>query len=532
MKQMDRKQRAALAVVCGVLALTFLDTTVVSVALGSVQSTEHAGVTSLQWVVDAYALTFASLMLTGGTLGDRFGRKRVMLAGVGIFAVGSLLGALAPSVGLLIGARAVMGIGAAASEPGTLSVLRHVFPERRIRARALGIWAGVSCAGLALGPVVGGVLVGVWDWRAVFWFNVAAGLVLLVLAHRRVPESADPVESKVDVPGQGLAVLTLAAVIVAVIQGEASGYHSPVIVVLFAVAVLAGIAFVITERRVSHPMLDLRYFARAQFSSALAVAFAVYFGTFSIFFFTALYLEEVVGYTGYRTALLFAPMALAMVTGAGLAGRAVARSGGRWMMTCGCAVAAVGILISEPLITVHPSFGWLTLTLAVTGIGIGAAIVPVTSSVLELVPAEHSGMAASATNTARQLGVVFGVAVLGALVNAHLTGDLSARLNHLGIPANFQSIVINAVENGTVPAGGNAPGSAQSYGTIVNKVISAAYGAFQAGLSTALITSVVLIAAAGVFAAVTALRHPRTTIDLTSDSDIQSRYPNEPMPAQ
>jgi EmrB/QacA subfamily drug resistance transporter len=501
----EREQRRALAVVCGILALTVLDTTVVSVALGSIQSREHAGVTSLQWVVDAYALTFASLMLTGGTLGDRLGRRRVMLAGVAIFSAGSVLGALAPSVDVLIAARAVMGIGAAAAEPGTLSVIRQLFPDRRTRARALGVWAGVSCLGLALGPIIGGILVGVWDWRGVFWFNVAAGGVLLLVARLWVPESANPEVSPVDVPGQFLAVLTLAAVIVAVIQGETTGYTDPVILGLFGVAALAGWAFVRVERGAGQPMLDLSYFRTARFNAALTVAFAVYFGTFSIFFFTALYLQEVVGYTGYRTAVLFLPMAAAMVLGAWLAGWLVPSRGGRWTMTGGCVLAAVGILISEPLITVHPSFGPLAGTLAVTGLGIGAAIVPVTATVLELVPAEHSGMAASTTNTARQIGVVFGVAVLGALVNAHLTTDLSARLERLGIPATFQSIVINAVERGTVPSGGVAPGgTTQSFGSIVNRVIAAAYGAFRSGLTVALITSAVLIALAGGFAAVAA----------------------------
>ncbi|HEX3908576.1 MAG TPA: MFS transporter [Mycobacteriales bacterium] len=506
MTPLGRDQRRALIVVCAILALTVLDTTVVSVALGSIQTREHAGVTSLQWIVDAYALTFASLMLTGGTMGDRFGRKRLMLIGIAVFSAGSVMGALAPSVGVLIAARAVMGVGAAAAEPGTLSVIRHLFPDRRERARALGLWAGVSCLGLALGPIVGGILVGLWDWRGVFWFNVAAGIVLLAFAWRRIPESADPEVSAIDVPGQILAVLTLAAVIVAVIQGETSGYTDPVILGLFAVASIAGGTFVRVERAAARPMLDLHYFRLARFDAALTVAFAVYFGTFSIFFFTALYLQEVVGYTGYRTAVLFLPMAASMVFGAWLAGRLVSRRGGRWTMTGGCLIAAAGILASEPLIVVHPSFGPLAVTLAVAGLGIGAAIVPVTATVLELVPAEHSGMAASTTNTARQLGVVFGVAVLGALVNAHLTTDLSARLERLGIPATFQSIVINAVERGTVPSGGNAPGSAQSYGTIVNRVISAAYGAFRSGLTTALITSAVLIALAGAFAAYAARR--------------------------
>jgi EmrB/QacA subfamily drug resistance transporter len=500
----DSRPGAALAVICGILALTFLDTTVVSVALGSVQSSLHAGVTALQWVVDAYAVAFASLMLTGGTLGDRFGRRRLMVSGLTVFGLASIGGALAHSSSELIAARAVMGVGAAASEPGTLSVLRQVFTERRSRARALGVWAGVSCLGLALGPVIGGVLVGVWDWRAVFWFNVAAAVPLVVLALRYVPESANPAEAKLDVPGQLLAVVTVAAVVIAVIQGETLGYGASEVVVLFVVAALSAVLFVGTERRVAVPMLDLRYFRRPLFNASLAVAFAAYFGTFSIFFFTALYLQEVVGYSGYRLAALFGPMAGTMVVGAWLAGGVLSRSAswlrGRWVMPAGAIVAGCGVAASEPLITPHPAFAGLTLTLALAGLGVGVAIVPVTATVLEIVPAEHSGMAASTTNAARQLGVVFGVAILGSLVNAHLTSDLTHRLNHLGIPANFQSIVINAVEQGGVPSGGNAPGSAAAaFGSIVNKVISAAYGAFHDGLAEALIASAVLMFAAGVF---------------------------------
>ena len=486
------------------LFLTFLDTTIVSVTLGNVQSSLHAGVTSLQWVVNAYALLFASLMLTAGTLGDRFGRKRLMVGGVVVFAAGSLLGALASSVGVLIGARAVMGIGAAASEPGTLSVLRHVFPEPRARARAVGTWAAVTGLALAFGPVVGGALVGAAGWRGVFWFNLAYAVVLVPITLRLVPESADPEAARLDLPGLLLGVVALGASVFAIIVGETSGYTTSWIDALFAIAAAAAVAFVRVELRSRSPMLNLRFFRLPAFSGALAVAFALYFGIFSIFFFTALYLEEVVGYSGYRAAGEFGPMAAALISGSWLSGRWVARRGPRVPMAAGCAIAGLGILVTEHYLPAHPSFGPLAVSLAVAGLGFGVAVVPVTTSVLGLVPPEHSGMAASATNTSRELGAVFGVAVLGALVNAHLTSDLSHRLKALGIPPNFQSIVINAVESGTIPAGGKLPGSATSYGPIVQHVISAAYGAFHAGLISALVISAILILGAGAVSAITA----------------------------
>ncbi len=497
---MGREGRA-LAVLCGVLFLTFLDTTVVSVALGDVQASLHAGVTDLQWIVNAYALMFASLMLTAGTLGDRFGRKRLMLGGVVLFGSASLLGAFASNADTLIASRALMGIGAAASEPGTLSVLRHLYPERGARARALGTWAAVSGLALAAGPVVGGALVGAAGWRGVFWFNAFFAACLVPLCMRLVPESADPEAAQLDLPGLALGAIALGAVTFAIISGETSGFTTWWVLALFAVAAAAGAAFVVAELRSRTPMLDLGFFRLPAFSSALVVSFAVYFGIFSIFFFTALYLAEVVGYSGYRIAGEFGPMAVALVAGSTLAGRWVASRGSRAPMTIGCLVAAGGILLTEQFLPAHPSFGRLAASLTVAGLGFGIAVVPVTSSVLTIVPAARSGMAASATNTARQLGAVFGVAVLGALVNAHLTSDLADRLRALGIPPNFQSVVITAIETGTIPAGGNAPASASGYGSIVQRVISAAYGAFHSGLQTALLTSAALIFAAGLYSA-------------------------------
>ncbi|GAB2506795.1 MFS transporter [Nocardia heshunensis] len=496
-----RRPGVALVTVTAVLFVTFLDTTVVSVTLGDIQSSLHAGVVSLQWVVNAYTLVFASLMLTAGSLGDRWGRKRVMIAGLAVFTAGSVLSALAPTVAVLIAGRAVMGLGAAASEPGTLSVIRHVFPDRSERARALGAWAAVSGLALASGPVLGGLLVGVGGWRSVFWFNLAVGVLVLAAALRYVPESADPQPGPVDVAGFLTGSAFLGCVIYAGIAGEESGYGAAPVITLFVLGGLAGMAFLVIESRARNPMFDFRYLKRPMVRSALIVAFAVYFGIFSIFFFTALYLQEVVGYSGWRTAAMFAPMAVAIILGALAAGFWVALRGSRTPMITGCVLGAAGILLTRENLGIAPEFGPLALSLTLAGLGFGIAVVPLTSAVLSGVPAEHSGMAAAATNTMRQVGAVVGVAALGSLVNSFLNSDLTDRLNQLGIPANFQTIVIDAIETGKVPTGGDASASA-AYGPIVNNVITATYAAFHRGLDVALLVSAIMILAAALVTAV------------------------------
>jgi EmrB/QacA subfamily drug resistance transporter len=497
-------RRRVLATLSAILFLTFLDTTIVAVALADVQSRLHAGVADLQWVVNGYALTFAGLMLGMGTLGDRLGRKRVMLGGLGVFIAGSLFGALASSVSLLIAARVVMGVGAAASEPGTLSLIRHVYPERAQRARALGIWAAVAGLALAMGPVVGGVLVGLGTWRAVFWFNLGAGLVALLAAAATVPESADRQASRIDLPGFVLGPVALGAAIFAVIHGETTGYRAPSVVALFVLAAATGVAFIVVEQRSRAPIFDHRYLLRAPFTGVLTVAFAAYFGIFSIFFFTALYLQVVVGYSAYRTAALFVPMAIAMIAASALTGRWVAHTGPRLPIVLGCLAAGLGMLATDAALRGHVSAVTLAPALALAGLGFGVAVVPATSVALAEVPAAHSGMAAGATTTARELGSVVGVAVLGSLLNGTLTVDLTQRLTALGVPAAFRSVVINAVETGQVPRGSSGiAGAEQAFGPIVAHVVEAAYAAFRSGLSISLVVAGAVILGAGLIASIT-----------------------------
>jgi EmrB/QacA subfamily drug resistance transporter len=499
-----RTQRAALAVVSLVLFLTFLDNTVVSVTLADIQSRLGAGVQTLQWVVNGYALTFACFMLAGGSFGDIFGRKRVMLIGVGIFCAGSVVAAVAPGANMLLAGRVVMGVGAAASEPGTLSMIRHVYPDRRRRARALGVWAAVSGTALALGPVIAGVIVGFSDWRGVFWFNLAFGAVAFVAAIVVLPENADPEHHAPDLVGMALGAVALAAAIFAVISGETEGFGTWWIVALFALAGVATIAFVLVELRATHPLLDLRFFRRGPFTASTVVAFTTYFGVFSIFFFVALYLQLLANQSPFGTALDFVPMTIAMIGASVVAGFWVARYGPRWPMTIGCLLAAGGILVVDGLLGPHVGFAQLGWSLPIAGIGFGIALVPVTSAALATVPSERSGMAAAATNTSRELGAVFGVAVLGAVVNAQLTSNLKARLHSLGIPSNFDAVVIHAVTHGTAPSNAQQASkinpAAAAAPELVAKVLHAAERAFYSGLHLALLISAGLLFAGAAIA--------------------------------
>jgi EmrB/QacA subfamily drug resistance transporter len=498
-------QSVALATLCLVLFLTFLDNTIVSVALANVQQALHAGVTSLQWVVNGYALTFAALMLAAGVLGDQLGRKRVMLTGVGVFCAGSVVCALAANPDMLVAGRVVMGVGAAASEPGTLSVLRHVYPEKESRADALGVWAAVAGLALALGPLVGGGLVGLWDWRAIFWFNLGVGVVAMAMALRFVPESSDPRPARFDIAGVVLGVCALGAASAAVIQGEVAGYGDPVILALFCISAVAAVAFVIIEARSPRPLFNLHYLKRPAFSGSTFVAFAIYFGVFAIFFFTALCLQVVAGASPLRTAVDFLPLAVGMILAAVLTGPVVGRIGPRLPMVVGCLLTGVGILLTNHILGPHVAFSALGWTLGLVGIGFGMVQVPVTQAALTAVPPEDSGMAASTTNTSRELGAVFGVAVLGSLVNAHLTGQLATRLKAIGIPPHFQNVVITAITTGQVPASSSPVRHSSDPGIqkLINDVINAAYRAFGDGLHQSLTIAAALTFCAAVVAALT-----------------------------
>jgi EmrB/QacA subfamily drug resistance transporter len=500
-------REAALAAVCAVLFLTFLDNTIVSVALANVQSSLSVSVPGLQWIVNGYMLAFAALMLTGGTLGDLFGRKKVMLGGVAIFCAGAVMAAAAPGSGILIAGRIVMGVGAAASEPGTLSVLRHVYPEREERAIALGVWAAVSGLALALGPVLGGVLVeGAGGWRSIFWFSLGLGALCFAAAAVTLTESSDPEGRQLDVPGLATGASAILAATFAVIEGENQGYGTWWILLLFALSAVLVVAFVEIERRAPDPVLKLEFMRNPTFTSANVVAFATNLAVFSVFFFTALYLQLISNFSGYQIALVFTSLAVAMIVAGPLGGRWTARVGPKVPMVLGCVLAGVGLLLVDHQLTPTTSVAALSWPLAIAGIGFGIALVTMTQAVLTIVRPEESGMAASTVNTSRELGGVFGVAALGAVVNAQLTTGLSEKLVKLHIPLVYRNVVIQFVTTGgNITSAENSPG-VKGHAKLIAKVLVAAEDSAGHGVHLALQIAGGMVLAAAVVAAFAA-RH-------------------------
>ena len=324
---------------------------------------------------------------------------------------------------------------------------------------------------------------------------MALGGLLFILVLLFVPNSADPQPGRLDGGGFVLGSLALGTLIYAGISGEQYGYSTWWIIALFVVSGVAAMSWVLVEQRVQSPMLDLKYLKNAAVSSALFLAFAVYFGIFSIFFLTALYLDLIVGYNGGQMASVFAPMAVGIVGGSVASGFWVGHVGPRGPMITGSLLSAVGIVLARYALVAHPHFAGLALTLTIAGVGFGITVVPLTAAVLGHVPAEHSGMAASATNTARQLGAVVGVAALGAIVNSRLTSQFGASLTNRGVGGSGKDFILRMLETGGSAASGL---NIAHPDPLIKPLVDDATAAFRSGLHLALLVAAVLIAVAAV----------------------------------
>jgi EmrB/QacA subfamily drug resistance transporter len=401
------------------LFMVTLDNLVVTMALPSIRLDLGATIEDLEWTVNAYTLSFAVLLLTGAALGDRFGRRRVFVLGLGIFTAASAAAALAPNVETLIAARAVQGLGGAIITPLTLTILSAAVPPNR-RGLALGAWGGIGGLGVALGPVIGGAVVEGLSWQWIFWLNVPIGIVLAPLAARRLTESVGP-DSRLDLPGLGFISVGLFGIVLGLVRGNALGWGSPQILGSLILGAAFVAAFVWWELRAQAPMLPMRFFRNRTFAATNVASLFMFFGMFGSIFLLAQFLQTVQGYSPLSAGLRTLPWTAMPIFVAPIAGALSDRIGGRPLMAVGLAMQAIGLgwlaMISSPTVP----YGDLVPAFVISGIGMALFFAPVANVVLSSVRREEEGKASGTNNAIRELGGVFGVAVL-ASVFSHYGG--------------------------------------------------------------------------------------------------------------
>jgi DHA2 family methylenomycin A resistance protein-like MFS transporter len=392
-----------------------IDVTIVNVALDQIQGLMQGGVAGLQWVVNGYTLAFASLLLTGGALGDRFGARRLYLAGFALFTLASLACGLAPTGTVLIAARVAQGLGGALLMPCSLALVAHAYHDPGERMRAIGVWAGAGGMAMVAGPVVGGVLVALFGWRSIFLINLPIGAIGLWLTLRCVTETEGRHNRALDLPGQVLAIVALVALTGSIIEGEPLGWTSPLVLGGMALFVLAGIGFLLVESRSAAPMMPLGLFRHPVFSAVSLIGFLLNAGYYGSTFLLSLYFQGPLGLSPLLTGLAFVPMTGLIAVINVFAGRIAARHGARLPMVSGLCVAVAGFAALALVLTPATDYGGLWWTLLLIGCGTALTVPPMTAALLATVDRARSGIASGVLNSLRQTGGALGVAVLGAI---------------------------------------------------------------------------------------------------------------------
>jgi DHA2 family methylenomycin A resistance protein-like MFS transporter len=409
----------ALVVICLGYFMVIVDTTVVNVALPAIGRDLHGGVAGLQWVVDAYTLSFAGLLLTGGALAERLGAGRVFTAGLAVFAAASAACGLAPGLGFLVAARLVQGAGAALLVPSSLVLLQAAYPTREGRARAFGVWGAIAGIGAASGPIVGGLLVTEWSWRGVFFLNLPFAVAAMALTGRSVPATG-PRPRGVDLPGQLLGIAGLGLLTWSLVEAGQIGWTSPFVLAGFGLAVAAGAGFARAEHRAADPMLPLGLFARPAFRAGSAVGLLINLGFYGQLFLMSLYLQDIRGYSALTAGLALLPEAALLVVASATSGRIMARTGPRLPMLTGLVLGGAGLL-GLIVAGVGTSYTFLIIPMAATGFGMALTMPAATAAVIEAAPPDRGGIASGVVNAARQSGGVLGVALLGSMVHTRAT---------------------------------------------------------------------------------------------------------------
>jgi EmrB/QacA subfamily drug resistance transporter len=418
-----------LAVCCTSLFMVGLDNTIVNVGLPSIGASLHTHVAGLQWTMAAYTVTLASFLMFSGSIADRVGRRTIFQVGLSLFTLGSWMCSLAPSLGALIAFRVLQGIGGSMLNPSALGIITNTFTKPAERARAIGVWDGVFGLSMALGPVLGGVLVGTVGWRGIFWANIPVGLAAVSLTALFVPDSKASRARRPDPVGQVLVILMFGALAYGIIEGPAFGWFTPRIYGFFLVAVAALGILLAYEPRRAEPLIDFRFFRSVPFAASNATAVCAISAMAAFLFLTTLYLQDVRGFSALRAGLVILPMPVAMALCAPLAGRIVARRGARIpMVAAGAALTLASAALSRLSLVSSP--GFLLATYALFGVGAGMVNSPITNGVMSGVPKSQAGVASGLNSASRQLGQSLGVAVVGSVLAADLHGSLHAGFLH------------------------------------------------------------------------------------------------------
>jgi EmrB/QacA subfamily drug resistance transporter len=404
-----------LAVLCFSLVVITLDNTILNVAIPTLQRQLNASNSQLQWMVDSYTLVFAGLLLTAGSLGDRFGRRGALQLGLAVFGVGSVVAALVDTPNELIAARALMGVGGAFIMPSTLSILTNVFTEPGERGRAIGIWAGVAGIGIALGPLAGGFLVEHFYWGSIFLVNIPIAVVAIAAGAWLVPTSKDPAAPKLDPLGAGLSMAGLSVLLYGIIEAPAKGWGSGLILISFALAAFLLVLFVVWELRTDEPMLDVQFFKNPRFSAASTGIALVFLALFGSLFLLTQYFQFVLGYTALKTGVRLLPYAVVLMIVAPLSARFVERLGTKLVVTVGLALVAAGLFAMTGL-DVGTSYGDVVWRIVLVAAGMGCTMAPATESIMGSLPRSKAGVGSAVNDTTRQVGGALGIAIIGSVL--------------------------------------------------------------------------------------------------------------------
>lgn len=482
-----------------------VDALIVNVALPDLQQSFRVGESGLQWVVVGYSLGMAVLMMASATVADGIGRRRTYVAGLGVFALGSLVSGVAPALGLITVARFVQGGAAATVSVASLALISSAFPEPGARVRAIGIWTAITSVGTALGPTLGGVLTEAFGWRSVFLVNVPVAVVAAVLTRRWVAESRDPAPGRLDRLGQVAFAAAVGSASYVIIEGQDLGWTSPAIIGLSVLAWAALVTFVVHERRTDHPMMDLRLFRERRYSIAIATVFVAYFTAYGLLLMVSQFLQDAQGRTAISTGLLMLPFAVGQLITAPRAGAIAARIGSRVPVLCGQGLMAAGLV--GCIVGIGAGAPVISVGLALAGCGVGLIVTPITGIAMSAAPPDRAGMASGILSTQRAIGSIAGYAVMGAVLAAWLGASLDGRLETVLPDATERTAVAEEIVDQANPhafAAEIGPGRplATSSTTVDDEILELAVDDFATGTRLALGVGVGLtLAAAAVVAA-------------------------------